>query len=222
MSDGERTDDAADEPRTGGLTRRRLLRSAGIAAAGSAALGPTVLGSDAARAKDGAAGAALGEVVSVGPGPVDVFLTLNGKKRSLKAPPRRTLLSALRDDLGLTGAKEVCDRGSCGACTVWLDGLPVYACCLLAVEASGRSVTTVEGLGTPEAPHAVQTAFAEFDALQCGFCTPGLVMSVAHAVDVHGKSLDRARLLPMISGNLCRCGTYPHVVQAALSAARRR
>ena len=192
-----------------GITRRELLRSAGTAAAAGAALG----------AGEALAQEAGGRAEVVGPGPVPVSLRVNGQDRSLRVEPRRTLLDALRADVRLTGAKKVCDRGTCGACTVWLDGRPVYACCVLAIEAEGAEVTTVEGLGSPAALHPVQAAFRRHDALQCGFCTPGFVMSVAHAVEVHGKALSRDKLLPMISGNLCRCGTYPHVVSAALDAA---
>ncbi len=204
---GKRRGPESDEPR--GITRRQLLQSAGTAAAAGAAFGAgEALGQDAGGG---------GEVV--GPGDVPVALRVNGKDRTIRVPPRRTLLDALRGDVQLTGAKKVCDRGTCGACTVWLDGCPVYACTLLAIEAEGAEITTVEGLGTADALHPVQDAFRQYDALQCGFCTPGFVMSVAHAVEVHGKSLTRDRLLPMISGNLCRCGTYPHVVAAAFAAA---
>lgn len=191
-----------------GVTRRTLFRSAGAAAAMSSLLrGVEALGQESADA------------VELGPGPVPVTLNVNGADRDVEVEPRRTLLDALRTDLDLTGAKRVCDRGTCGACTVWMDGRPVYACCVLAVEAEGSEITTIEGLGRPEQMHAVQAAFRTADALQCGFCTPGFVMSVAHAVEVHGRSLTREKLLPMLSGNLCRCGTYPHVVDAALEAA---
>jgi aerobic-type carbon monoxide dehydrogenase small subunit (CoxS/CutS family) len=146
-------------------------------------------------------------------------LQVNGGDREIEVEPRRTLLDALRADMDLTGAKRVCDRGTCGACTIWMDGKPVYACMVLAIEAVGSEITTVEGLGTPEAMHPVQEAFRKHDALQCGFCTPGFVMSTAWAVAKHGKSLDRQLVMAETSGNLCRCGTYPHIVSAALDAA---
>jgi len=209
---GKRRGPESDDPR--GITRRQLLRSAGAAAAAGAAFGAgDALGQEAGGPNAG------GSAEVIGPGAVPVSLRVNGRDRTIRVEPRRTLLNALRADVRLTGAKKVCDRGTCGACTVWLDGRPVYACTLLAIEAEGTEVTTVEGLGTPDAMHPVQEAFQRHDALQCGFCTPGFVMSVAHAVEVHGKSLTRERLLPMISGNLCRCGTYPHVIAAALDAA---
>jgi aerobic-type carbon monoxide dehydrogenase small subunit (CoxS/CutS family) len=146
-------------------------------------------------------------------------LRVNGAERDLDVEPRRTLLDALRGDLDLTGAKRVCDRGTCGACTIWLDGKPVYACMVLAIEAVGSEITTVEGLGTPEELHPMQAAFGKYDALQCGFCTPGFVMSCAWAAKTHGKDLDEAGVRESTCGNLCRCGTYPHVIAAALDAA---
>ena len=130
-----------------------------------------------------------------------------------------TLLRALRENLGLTGTKLVCDRGSCGACTVHLDGKPVTSCMMLAVDARGHDVTTIEGLGTPARIHPVQAAFVAADALQCGFCTPGMVMSVAAALN-QNPGADLAEIRHATSGNICRCGTYPHVFQAALNAAK--
>jgi aerobic-type carbon monoxide dehydrogenase small subunit (CoxS/CutS family) len=153
---------------------------------------------------------------------VTFAVEVNGKPTEIACEPRETLLSVLRLPVhDLTGAKPVCDRGQCGACTVWLDDLPVYACMVLAVEAEGRRVTTVEGLGDPKQPHPVQASFVAKDALQCGFCTPGFVMSCAHAVRVHGRDLTADQVREATAGNLCRCGTYPHVVEAALAAARK-
>jgi len=129
-----------------------------------------------------------------------------------------TLLEALRGPLGLTGAKLVCDRGACGACTVHLDGAPVNACMMLAIDARGHEIITVEGLGTPARMHPVQRAFVESDALQCGFCTPGMVMSVTAALAANpAPTLDDVK--HAVAGNICRCGTYPHVFKAALAAA---
>jgi aerobic-type carbon monoxide dehydrogenase small subunit (CoxS/CutS family) len=164
--------------------------------------------------------AAADEVRVQGPGSVEVALRVNGEERRLQVEPRTTLLSALRLRLDLTGAKPVCDRSQCGACTVWLDGLTVYACSVLAVEAEGRDVTTVEGLGTPQAMDPVQAAFCAEDAMQCGFCTPGMVMACAFAVKEHGPALTEEQARAAVAGNLCRCGTHPHVFRAALRAAR--
>ncbi len=195
-----------------GVTRRALFKGAGIAAASGAVLGPLdALAREEARTQ---------QVPAQGPGPVPLGIVLNGEANVLSAEPRHTLLDALRGPLGLTGAKPVCDRGQCGACTVLLDGEPVYACTVLAVEAEGRSVTTVEGLGTPESPHAVQSAFVQEDGVQCGFCTPGMVVSCAWAVGKHGKELSEAQARAATAGNLCRCGTYPHVLRAAMRAAK--
>ncbi len=204
--DGRRPDDASR------LSRRQLFQGAGLAAAGAAILGAReAIARDAAAAED---------LRTQGPGAVAIRLRVNGTERAIEVEPRTTLLSALRLRLGHTGAKPVCDRATCGACTVWLDGLPVYACSVLAVEAEGRDVTTVEGLGTPAAMHPVQAAFCAEDALQCGFCTPGMVMACAYAVKRYGPDLTEARAREAVSGNLCRCGTHPHVLRAALRAAK--
>jgi len=204
----------ADEPgrkQRAGLSRRNLMKGAGLAAA----RGAIFRGLEAFAEEAGA------DVRTQGPDAVTFKLRLNGREQSLVAEPRQTLLEVLRlPPMDLTGAKPVCDRGQCGACTIWLDGLPTSACGVLAVEAEGRDVTTVEGLGTPEKPHPVQKAFVEEDALQCGFCTPGMVMSVAHAVNTHGKALTAEQAKAATSGNLCRCGAHPHIVKAALRAAR--
>jgi len=198
-----------------GVTRRAFFRGAGVAAATGALLGKVpAFGEEDAPKKPA--------VRTQGPGPVAITLLVNGTKREISVEPRRTLLDALRTNIDLTGAKSVCDRGTCGACTVFLDGVPVYACTLLAVECEGRAITTVEGLGTPEKPSAVQRAFWREDAMQCGFCTPGFVMSTTWAVNTYGKSLTAEQVKAATAGNICRCGTYPHVVRAALAAAKER
>lgn len=201
----------SERSRPRGVTRRGFFRGAGVAGAAAALFHemPAFAGDDKEAG-----------VRTQGPGPVKVVLSVNGKKREIEVEPRRTLLDALRKEIDLTGAKPVCDRAQCGACTVWLDGTPVYACTLLALECEGREITTVEGLGTPENPHVVQKAFWREDAMQCGFCTPGFVMSVAWAVKTHGKDVTAEQVKAATAGNLCRCGTYPHVVNAALAAAR--
>ena len=198
----------------GGFSRRALLKGAGATAA-AGALGGAV----EALAQEAGVGLPANASGIAGPGPVPMTLRVNGDERKLDVEPRRTLLDALRGDLDLTGAKRVCDRGTCGACTIWLDGEPVYACMVLAIEAVGSEITTIEGLGTPETPHPVQTAFRKYDALQCGFCTPGFVMSCAWATKTHGAELDDAGVRASTCGNLCRCGTYPHVIAATLEAA---
>jgi aerobic-type carbon monoxide dehydrogenase small subunit (CoxS/CutS family) len=157
----------------------------------------------------------------VGPDAVPVTLRINGKEQRISAEPRRTLADALRIDLGMTGTKVVCDRGACGACTVWLDGVPVTSCMTFVLDAVGRDITTVEGLAKGEELHPVQAAFVEHDAAQCGFCTPGMVMSCAALLQRKANpTLDDVRAAT--SGNLCRCGTYPKVFEATLAAAKRK
>jgi len=149
-----------------------------------------------------------------------VSLSVNGAPTTLDAPAERTLLDALRDELGLTGAKKACDAGSCGACTVTVDGRAVYSCMTLVAQCEGRRVETVEGLVAGDRLHPLQLAFLEHDAYQCGFCTPGQLMSLAALLAVKpDPSADDVKRA--VTGNLCRCGAYPNIVVAALDAARR-
>jgi len=195
------------------VSRRSFIKGLGTGAAGAAVLGG---GAALERVHEADAASALhGE--SLGPGPVRITLHINGQTRTTQVEPRTTLLNALRNNLDLTGAKLVCDRGSCGACTVHVDGKPVYSCMMLAVDAQGKQITTVEGLGTPESMDPVQAAFVEHDALMCGFCTPGLVMAVRALLNRNPRpTLEQVK--EACSGNLCRCGTYPRVFEAALAA----
>jgi len=147
-------------------------------------------------------------------------LRVNGEHRELEVEPRRTLIEALRLDLGLTGAKEACGMGNCGACTVHLDGEAVYACLVLAADCAGRSVTTIEGLAADGRLHRLQEAFIDADAFQCGFCTPGQLMALAALFQREPKPSD-AQIMRALSGNLCRCGAYQHIVQAARLARER-
>jgi xanthine dehydrogenase YagT iron-sulfur-binding subunit len=143
---------------------------------------------------------------------------VNGAVRSISVEPRVTLLRALRNHLDLTGAKEVCDRGACGACSVLLDGEPVCSCLMLAADAEGHEITTVEGLGSPEKLSPLQAAFVECDALQCGFCTPGFVVAgTALLRRTPSPSLEQVK--EGLAGNLCRCGTYGRVFEAVQKAA---
>ncbi len=153
-----------------------------------------------------------------GPGTVPVTLQVNGKPLKLNVEPRVTLLEALRNHSNLTGAKEVCDRGTCGACTVLLDEKPVYSCSKLAIDSQGAKITTIEGLARDGKLSPVQQAFIEQDALMCGFCTPGFIMSVT-ALLRENPHPTADQVKHACSGNLCRCGTYPRVLQAALKAA---
>ncbi|HEX2677570.1 MAG TPA: (2Fe-2S)-binding protein [Polyangiales bacterium] len=150
----------------------------------------------------------------------DIVLSVNGAARTVSVEPRRTLLDSLRFDLGLTGTKKSCDMGDCGACTILVDGRAQYACLLLAVDCAGRAITTIEGLAAGGALHPLQQAFVEADALQCGFCTPGQIMSLAALLrDTPSPSEEQIRRA--VSGNLCRCGAYGNIVRAAGIAAQR-
>jgi xanthine dehydrogenase YagT iron-sulfur-binding subunit len=186
------------------VSRRSFLRTAGVSAAAASVAG-------------GVAETAAATVL--GPGPVELTLKVNGAAKAVTVEPRVTLLATLRNHLDLTGAKQVCDRGGCGACTVMLDGEPVVSCLMLAADAVGHEITTVEGLGTPEKMSAMQAAFVECDALQCGFCTPGFVVaSTALLKKKPMPTLDEIK--DGLAGNLCRCGTYGRVFEAVQKAAK--
>ena len=147
-----------------------------------------------------------------------MHLTINGRAVSADPAGDVTLLDFLRETLALTGTKRVCDRGECGACTVLLDGAPVYSCLTLVNGCDGRAVATIEGLGTPDAPDALQRAFVAEDAAQCGFCTPGQLMAAAALLAKNPDPSDD-EIVQALSGNLCRCGTYPKIVRAVRRAA---
>ncbi|MEU3828973.1 2Fe-2S iron-sulfur cluster binding domain-containing protein [Streptomyces sp. SID486] len=168
--------------------------------------------------RDVASGQDLGERPAVAERVVT--LTVNGRPYALRLDTRVTLLDALRDRLGLVGTKKGCDQGACGACTVHLDGRRVLACLTLAAQAEGRAVTTVEGISGPDGPHPVQRAFMEHDGFQCGFCTPGQIMS-AVALMAEGRAGSDEEIREFMSGNLCRCGAYPNIVAAIREAAGR-
>ncbi len=148
-----------------------------------------------------------------------IALVVNGERRELTVASRQTLAELLREDLRLTGTKVGCNRAECGSCTVLMNGRPVFSCTVLAVETGGHTVETVEGLETPEGLHALQAAFIEHDAVQCGICIPGMLMSVKALLD---RTLTPAEedVREAIAGNLCRCGTYPNTVKATMAAAR--
>ena len=150
-----------------------------------------------------------------------VALQVNGSIHRLTLDPRTTLLAALREHLGLTGTKLGCDHGACGACTVHLDGRRVNSCLVLAVAADGRSITTIEGLATDGRLHPMQQAFVDHDALQCGYCTPGQIMSAVACVQ-EGHAGSDTEVREYMSGNLCRCGAYPNIVAAVRAVAERQ
>ena len=196
-------------------SRRKFLKGVGVAGAG-AALADHLLASNT-----GADTPRLDAARAPVSGSVNIALDINGQKRNVTVEPRTTLLSSMRDRLepAVTGPKLVCDMGTCGACTVIMDGKPVYSCLVLAVDAAGKKLTTIEGLGSPENLSEVQKAFVEYDALMCGFCTPGFVTTIsAYLKKNSNPTLDEVR--EACKGNFCRCGTYPRVFEAALAAAK--
>jgi xanthine dehydrogenase YagT iron-sulfur-binding subunit len=154
----------------------------------------------------------------IGPEVAAVKLHINGKSMAVQLDPATTLVEILRDTLGLTGTKVGCDRGACSACTVWVDGEVVSSCMTFALDVRGKKIVTIEGLAADERLHPVQQAFIEHDALQCGFCTPGMIMSCARLVEQNPNcTLDDVK--QAVSGHLCRCGTYPNIFKATLAAA---
>ncbi len=148
---------------------------------------------------------------------VKFSLTLNGNTREVSVPPSTTLLDLVRDHLGLTGTKKGCDMGACGACTVLADGRRIKACLALAASYEGASITTIEGIATAAELHPLQAAFVKHDALQCGYCTPGQIMSAIALIAE--KPADREAIREAMSGNLCRCGAYPNIVEAIAEVA---
>ena len=202
-------DDPRGEQPPRGLSRRSFLRASGTTAATLGAVG-------AARGQGGGADDAADVPADGRP---SISLTINGKRRTVAVEPRTTLVELIRDQVGLTGTKIGCNHGQCGACTVLVDGRRMNSCLVLALQAEGAEVVTVEGLGDPTGElHPMQRAFAENDAFQCGYCTPGQIISAIGCIEEgHAGSADEIR--EYMSGNLCRCGAYPNIV-AAIEAVR--
>jgi xanthine dehydrogenase YagT iron-sulfur-binding subunit len=189
-----------------GVSRRGFIATLGTGAVAAAA------------AATAATAGANAEVLPEGAGTTSVVLTVNGRRHRLMVEPRWSLLFVIRDRLGLTGTKVGCERGECGACTVLIDGKPRYACMTLALEAEGAQITTLEGLMNGEELGPVQKAFAEEDAFQCGYCTPGQIMAVEGLLRANpSPTLEEVR--HGVSGNLCRCGSYALIFNAARRAA---
>ncbi|MEL7003112.1 MAG: (2Fe-2S)-binding protein [Bacteroidota bacterium] len=194
-----------------GVSRRGFLKGAGLTTAGTLVLHTGVLGKETSKPE---------KAKEAGPEAVNLKMNINGKVRNLAVEPRATLAHALRDHLQLTGTKVVCDRGACSACTVWIDEKPVNACMTFVMDVGEQKVTTIEGLAIDGKLHPVQEAFIEHDASQCGFCTPGMIMSAANLVENNpNPTLENVR--HATRGNYCRCGTYPNVFKATLAAAKK-
>jgi xanthine dehydrogenase YagT iron-sulfur-binding subunit len=185
-------------------SRRDFFKTVGVGSIATAVAG--------AVAEGGAQGPAAS-----GPGEVAVALTINGRRHALSVEPRVTLLDAMRTRLDITGQKRVCDRGACGACTVIIEGRTYYSCSMLAIEAQGKNIRTVDGLAQGDTLHPVQQAFCDNDGLMCGFCTPGFVMATVALLEKNpNPTPEQAK--KALDGNLCRCGTNIGVLKAALSA----
>lgn len=208
------------ERRQPGLNRRQFLKGVGLAGAGST-LVTDLLNPDAAdAAPEPLAAAPAGQTLKKGS--ISIRLDVNGKPMTMEVEPRTTLLNALRNhaDPPVTGPKLVCDQGACGACTVLIDGKTAYGCMQLAVDVVGKKITTVEGLAKGDTLSPIQQAFVEKDALMCGFCTPGFLMSLTALLDkTPNPTLEQVK--HACAGNVCRCGTYPKIFEAAQEAARK-
>lgn len=205
----EQNTHAEDAPPAVGVTRRGFLKGAGLTAAGTALMeGVQAFGQEAKAAH-------ANDVRVLGPGPVPITLHINGKEHALQVAPNVTLADVLRDHLGMTGTKVICDRGACSGCTVLLDRVPVNSCMVLAVDVGPRKITTIEGIAHEDALAPLQAAFVHQDAMQCGFCTPGMVMSCAALLEKVPRPTE-AEVRQAVSGNYCRCGTYPKVFAAVM------
>jgi xanthine dehydrogenase YagT iron-sulfur-binding subunit len=208
MSDPKQTN-SKNDPEDTGVSRRDFLRISGISAAVPLVVGPKVV-------------LAAGREIPVhGPGKVEMEFSINGKAYESSLEPRVTLLDALRDEFHITGAKRVCDRGECGACTVLMNGKLVYACSTLAIDGQRKTIVTVESLMQEGKLHPLQQAFVENDASQCGFCTPGFVLACKALLD-RTPNPGAEEIRRGLSGNLCRCGTYDGIRKAIAQAAREK
>ncbi len=194
-------------PTDQGVSRRSFLK-------GSAVAGIATTGIHAASE----AAASPLEPETFGPGDHEITLSVNGQKKQVRVETRTTLLDALRDRMDMTGAKKICDRGACGGCTVLVDGLPSNSCLMLAMDAVGSELRTIEGLSDGDDAHPLVKNFVACDALQCGFCTPGMVMSSLACLEAHDKPT-AAEMRQDLSGNVCRCGTYGRVMEAITKTA---
>ena len=199
------------------ISRRRFLKGVGTGAVAASVVPNVLVGTETA------AEAQMGDEITR----AKIKLNINNKTHEVEVESRTTLLSVLRDGfdtngnhLDLTGAKQICDRGECGGCTVQVDGKAVYSCMMLALEAQGKPITTVEGLANGDRLHPVQEAFVQHDALMCGFCTPGFVVAAKSLLD-QNPSPSPDEIKEGLAGNICRCGTYPFIFEAVETASRK-
>ncbi|MGA1368163.1 MAG: (2Fe-2S)-binding protein [Blastocatellia bacterium] len=205
------SDDRRDQP---SVSRRTFLKGTGVAGVAGVALTIPAVPTAEAREISG-----MPAVTVIGPEKGKITLTVNGAARVVEVEPRVTLLDALRNDLDVTGAKRVCDRATCGACSILLDGKLVYGCSILAIDAEGRKIETVESLTADGTLHPVQKAFVDHDGQQCGFCTPGFVMACKSLLDRHPEPTPE-QIQMGLGGNLCRCGTYVGIKEAVTQASK--
>jgi len=217
MRDDDRPSTSSPQAVPADPTRRKFLVNTGTAAAASAIAAYMPAHAAAVSAAETATAHAAGPAVE---GAVPITLRINGKDHALRIDPRTTLLDCLRETVALTGTKKGCDHGQCGACTVHVNGRRVLSCLNFAVMHDGEEITTIEGLGTPEAMHPMQASFFTHDAYQCGYCTSGQIMS-AVALLKEPCGLDDAAVKEFMSGNICRCGAYANIV-AAIQQVRKR
>ncbi len=194
-------DDHSDKPERFNVSRRSFLKTAGISSLAAGVAGVAEIDAQTTGPR------------AVGPGEVPVSLTVNGKRVDLRIEPRVTLLDALRTRADMTGNKRVCDRGTCGACTMIVDGRTVYACSTLAIDVQGKPIRTVDGLAAAGALHPVQQAFCDVDALMCGFCTPGFIVASVALYEKH-PAATLAQVKKGLDGNICRCGTFTRILEA--------
>jgi xanthine dehydrogenase YagT iron-sulfur-binding subunit len=206
---------SSKDSKKSGLSRRDFLRAGGLAATSATGIAGATL---EAQAQPGQPPAS--HIPVLGPGPAKITLQVNGREMSTAVEPRVTLLDALRNYLDVTGCKRVCDRGTCGACTVMLDGKPVYSCSMLAVEAQGKAIRTAESLVDGGKLDPVPEKFVQFDAQQCGFCTPGFVVAMRAVLDRNPKATPED-IEHGLQGNICRCGTYEQMRDAINSLCNR-
>lgn len=215
MSEKEREpqeDDNKEKQSGMDVSRRGFLKGMGTGAVSVALTGvPLVLPPDAADAA---------EALAAGVKEARIRLNVNGTAYQVKVKSHWTLLEVLRREMGLTGSKKFCDRGSCGACTVLMDGKPIYACSRLAIEMENRKITTIEGMAEGDTPHPIQTAYMENDGFQCGFCTSGFIMSTKGLLDKNPRPTT-AEIKEALSGNLCRCSAYPKILASAAAATKK-
>ena len=198
--------DHCDAPESAGVSRRGFLKGIGVTTAATGLLS-AVKPIAAAAAKD---------PNLRGPGESALTLNINGRSRKLSVEPRVTLLDALRNRLDLTGPKKVCDRGTCGACTMLVDGRPVYSCSTLAIDVQGKQIRNIDGLANGQTLHPVQAAFCDKDALMCGFCTPGFIMASVGLLEKHPNATPE-QIRKGLDGNICRCGTFNRIFEAVSS-----